>query len=82
MGDWCSTLRVDYPNSTFASMVVKALEVDAELQAVRVSRSIRAEGSRVVCLFGSDEARLLRASVCTFCDLMAVATRTLEEFGA
>ena len=59
-----------------------ALEVDAELQAVRVSRSIRAEGSRVVCLFGSDEARLLRASVCTFCDLMAVATRTLEEFGA
>lgn len=30
--------------------------------------------------FEAADARLLRASVCTFCDLLGLATRTLEEF--
>eukprot|EP00884_Botryococcus_braunii_P021857 jgi/Botrbrau1/8355/Bobra.0046s0016.1 len=65
-----------------AHMVCQALSVDPELRPQEVRRRLTVHGSRLDMYFEAVDARLLRASVCTFCDLMGLATRTLEAFGA
>lgn len=39
------------------------------------------EGSSLVLNFAAVDMRTLRAAVCTFCDLLGLASRTLEAFG-
>lgn len=39
------------------------------------------EGSTLVMNFAAVDMRTLRAAVGTFCDLLGLATRTLEAFG-
>lgn len=46
-----------------------------------MTRELSVEGSALVLRFAAVDMRTLRAAVCTFCDLLGLASRTLEAFG-
>ncbi|KAI8475900.1 MAG: transcription factor Pcc1-domain-containing protein [Monoraphidium minutum] len=73
---------VDLRDASHASAVLQALQVDPELNPGQVSRDLRVEGSTLHISFAATELRLLRAAVSTFYDLLALATRAAEQFGA
>eukprot|EP00887_Chlorella_sp_A99_P001238 scaffold14.g1238.t1 len=75
------TGRVAYATQCEAEMVRNALAVDPELRPEAVTRELGVEGSTLVMRFAAVDVRTLRAAVGTFCDLLALATRTLERFG-
>ncbi|KAI7842507.1 hypothetical protein COHA_003861 [Chlorella ohadii] len=75
------TGRVQYASPEEATMVCNALAVDPELRPEAVSRELRVDGSALVMDFAAVDMRTLRAAVGTFCDLLGLATRTLEAFG-
>ena len=52
-----------------------------QLRPEAVTRELSVEGSTMVMKFAAVDVRTLRAAVGTFCDLLALATRTLERFG-
>lgn len=62
-------------------MVCNALAVDPELRPEAVTRVLAVDGSALVLNFAAVDMRTLRAAVCTFCDLLGLASRTLEAFG-
>eukprot|EP00891_Asterochloris_glomerata_P006529 jgi/Astpho2/6529/Aster-x0733 len=62
-------------------MVCKTLAVDAELRPEQVERKLTTDGKDFVMHFQAVDARTLRAAVGTFCDLLALATRSIEMFG-
>lgn len=73
--------RVTYASETDASMVRDTLAVDPELRPLQVTRNLNVEGKDFVMKFAASDVRTLRAAVSTFCDLLALVTRTLEVFG-
>ncbi|KAL4444076.1 hypothetical protein ABPG75_011813 [Micractinium tetrahymenae] len=75
------TGRVAYATPEEAAMVRNALAVDPELRPEAVTRELAVEGSSLVLHFAAVDMRTLRAAVCTFCDLLGLASRTLEAFG-
>ncbi|KAL3159076.1 hypothetical protein ABBQ32_011074 [Trebouxia sp. C0010 RCD-2024] len=74
--------RVTYASATDASMVRDTLAVDPELRPQQVLRILTVEDKDLVMRFKATDVRTLRAAVSTFCDLLALVTRTLEMFGA
>ena len=64
-----------------AEVALGAVEVDAELSPEKVIRELSREGRTVHVRFRAVEARLLRAAVGAFFDLLGLATRAVEEFG-
>ena len=52
-----------------------------QLRPEAVTRQLRVDGSALVLDFAAVDMRTLRAAVGTFCDLLGLATRTLEAFG-
>ena len=52
-----------------------------QLRPEAVSRELSLDGSTLVLNFAAVDMRTLRAAVGTFCDLLNLATRTLEAFG-
>lgn len=52
-----------------------------QLRPEAVSRELRVDGCALVMDFAAVDMRTLRAAVGTFCDLLGLATRTLEAFG-
>ncbi|PRW50921.1 hypothetical protein C2E21_5461 [Chlorella sorokiniana] len=75
------TGRVQYASPEEAAMVCNALAVDPELRPEAVTRELRVDGCALVLDFAAVDMRTLRAAVGTFCDLLGLATRTLEAFG-
>ncbi|KAI3427098.1 hypothetical protein D9Q98_007037 [Chlorella vulgaris] len=76
------TGRVTYAAEAEARMVMRALEIDPELRPEAVRRQLSVDGTVLVLEFAAVDMRTLRAAVGTFCDLLGLATRTLEAFGA
>lgn len=74
------TSTVTFEDAHHASMVHTAMSVDAELRPDDVTRKLSLDGNQMTLAFASNDARMLRAAVGTFCDLMALALRTLEAF--
>ncbi|KAL3151831.1 hypothetical protein ABBQ38_012796 [Trebouxia sp. C0009 RCD-2024] len=74
--------RVTYASATDASMVRDTLAVDPELRPQQVVRVLTVEDRDLVMRFDATDVRTLRAAVSTFCDLLALVTRTLEMFGS
>jgi len=72
--------RVQYGSTADATMVQQALSVDPELRPALVTRKLSVDGCALVMEFAALDVRTLRAAVCTFCDLLGLATRTLEAF--
>lgn len=52
-----------------------------QLRPEAVTRELSVEGSALVLRFAAVDVRTLRAAVGTFCDLLGLASRTLEAFG-
>ncbi len=52
-----------------------------QLRPEAVTRVLSVDGSTMIMQFAAVDVRTLRAAVGTFCDLLALATRTLEAFG-
>lgn len=73
--------RATYASHADACMVRDTLAVDPELRPEQVTRALTVEGSDFVMKFNAADVRTLRAAVSTFCDLLALVTRTLEMFG-
>ena len=74
------TARVPYTTTEHATIIKNALSVDPELRLEFVNREITVEGTTVILNFEAVDARTLRAAVGTFCDLLRLATETLEAF--
>mmetsp|Transcript_22684 Transcript_22684/g.37926 ORF Transcript_22684/g.37926 Transcript_22684/m.37926 type:complete len:82 (+) Transcript_22684:193-438(+) len=72
---------IEYETEEAARMVMNTLAVDQELNQGKVSRVLRVENNKLHISFEAVEAKLLRAAVSAFYDLLGLATRTLEEFG-
>lgn len=73
--------RVTYSGAQEAKMVRDTLAVDPELRPEQVTRVLSTEGNDLVMKFNASDVRSLRAAVSTFCDLLALVSRTLETFG-
>lgn len=61
-------------------MVLTSITVDAELRLDSVSREVSLSGDEIVIKFEATEARLLRAAVGTFLELLSLSAATLERF--
>jgi EKC/KEOPS complex subunit PCC1/LAGE3 len=72
--------RIPYATVEHATMIRNALAVDPELRPEFVAREITVEDTTLVLNFAAFDARTLRAAVGTFCDLLRLATETLEAF--
>ncbi|KAL0024205.1 hypothetical protein WJX77_008186 [Trebouxia sp. C0004] len=70
--------RATYASHADACMVRDTLAVDPELRPEQVTRGLSVEGNDFVMKFNAADVRTLRAAVSTFCDLLALVTRTLE----
>ncbi|RMX70296.1 hypothetical protein KXD40_001759 [Peronospora effusa] len=63
-----------------AQFVLQTLEVDDELQPMKIHRKFVVEGTELHVHFEATEIRLLRAAVSSFYDMSLLTARTLLEF--
>ncbi|KAL4574748.1 hypothetical protein LXL04_021584 [Taraxacum kok-saghyz] len=75
-------LEVDYKSDEIARIVYSALAVDKELQPDKVRRQMSVSDGKLIVHFEATEARFLRASYSAFVDVLTLATKTIEQFGA
>ena len=61
-----------------AALAARSLSVEAELHPERVTKTVAAEGSRLVARFSASDARSLRLAVGAYMDMAAVVLRVLE----
>ncbi|KAK3286690.1 hypothetical protein CYMTET_5759 [Cymbomonas tetramitiformis] len=78
--DFEYSMQAEYASHAHAQMIMTTLDVDAELNQGKVSRTLHVQDSTLHARFAATEARLLRAAVSSFLDLMTLATKTLEQF--
>ena len=64
-----------------AAIAAQALGVDDELQPSKASKALSVEGDALVARLSASEARLLRAVLSSYYDMLGVVVRTLREFG-
>uniref|UniRef100_A0A6U1EEW5 Transcription factor Pcc1 n=1 Tax=Tetraselmis chuii TaxID=63592 RepID=A0A6U1EEW5_9CHLO len=74
--------EVTLSSHDWATMVRDALCVDPELRPTEVTRDIIVKGNTLYLTFSASEPRLLRSAVGPFTDLLGLAVRALESFGA
>ena len=74
-------LVVVMENSEHAELALKALSVDVELSPERSTKILTTEGGHLIANFSAVDARSLRVSMSSYCDMLSVVLRTLREFG-
>ena len=76
------TVRIPCADSRTAEWVKATLDVDKEISPDKVVRTLAVgpQGNMLIVSIQATEARLLRASVASLFDMMAVALRVLCEF--
>ena len=77
-----SSARITLASPADAATAAAALAVDPELRPALVTRSVTAEGDALVLRVAAADARTLRASACTLCDVAGVAARAVEAWPA
>mmetsp|Transcript_70253 Transcript_70253/g.222797 ORF Transcript_70253/g.222797 Transcript_70253/m.222797 type:complete len:92 (+) Transcript_70253:374-649(+) len=80
--DFTFHVEVPFATAADATVVMNTLRVDPELQPNKVSKELSVDGSILKIEFAATEVRLLRASVSANMDLLALATRAVEQFGS
>ncbi|KAI9209884.1 CTAG/Pcc1 family [Polychytrium aggregatum] len=73
-------ISVPFPNAALAQIALKTLSVDRELKSDQLQREMRVEGHYLYIDFKASTARLLRASVSGFFDMLILVCRTMDEF--
>jgi len=80
--DWHSvTLTIPFASDQHALIAKKTIEVDSELQAHAVKRTIEVEGNMLVATFDTLTIRLARLASNAFLENVDLVVRTLEQFG-
>jgi EKC/KEOPS complex subunit PCC1/LAGE3 len=74
-------LRIPFASPEHATIARDAIEVDAELQAQAVKRTLRVEDSVLIATFHTLTVRLARLTVNGFLENVDLVIRTLGEFG-
>ena len=77
-----SSARITLASPADAATAAAALSVDPELRPALVTRSVTADGDALVLRVAAADARTLRASACTLCDVAGVAARAVEAWPA
>ncbi|XP_078176511.1 transcription factor [Carex rostrata] len=79
--DFSCDFEINFGSSENASIVYSVLAVDKELQPDKVRREMSVSDGKIFVHFEAVEARFLRASFSSLCDLMVLATQFIEEYG-
>ncbi|ORE02059.1 transcription factor Pcc1 [Rhizopus microsporus var. microsporus] len=74
------TLEIPLPNERLATIAARVIEVDKELKADQVKRTISAEGNILKVRFDCYTTKMLRVSVNSFLEYLTMVTRTMEAF--
>ena len=74
------TLRINLPNERHAMIIKDCMEVDEELQPLKVSKQFTIAGSTLILEIAATEVRMLRVALSSFFDMVTVSVKTLLEF--
>eukprot|EP00062_Callorhinchus_milii_P028041 gi/632992097/ref/XP_007884921.1/ PREDICTED: EKC/KEOPS complex subunit LAGE3 [Callorhinchus milii] len=75
------TLNVPFPSALEAQIAHGSLMPDAEPRKGGISKELRVTGNCLNVHWEADEARILRVSISTFLDLLALVLETMDRFG-
>lgn len=76
-----SILKIPMPDQESCIIAKRVLDVDDELQPMKLQRSISCEEDKfLIVTFYATELRALRVSMSGFHDMFLVVIRTLQEF--
>ena len=76
------TLRIHLQNERHAMIIKDCMEVDEELQPLKVSKQFTITGSILTLDIAATEVRMLRVALSSFFDMVTVSVKTLLEFDA
>ena len=76
------TLRILLQNERQAMIIKDCMEVDEELQPLKVSKQFTITGHTLTLEIAATEIRLLRVALSSFFDMVTVSVKTLLEFDA
>jgi len=74
------TLRIQLQNARHATIIKDCMEVDEELQPLKVSKQFTITGSILTLQIAATEIRMLRVALSSFFDMVTVSVKTLLEF--
>ncbi|XP_060678458.1 L antigen family member 3-like [Hemiscyllium ocellatum] len=74
-------LRVPFPSAPEARIALGSLQPDREPRKGGIERRLSVQGRELRVQWEADEARILRVSVSSFLDHLALVLMTMERFG-
>ncbi|TDH02467.1 hypothetical protein EPR50_G00173070 [Perca flavescens] len=75
------SLEVPFPSVREATVALRSLAPDGEPRRGGISKQLAVTGSTLSVRWSADEARILRVSVSSFLDHLALVAETMEMFG-
>ncbi|XP_063067281.1 L antigen family member 3-like [Engraulis encrasicolus] len=75
------TLDVPFPSECEAAIALNSLSPDPEPRKGGITKELKAVGNVLSVQWTADEARILRVSVGSFLDHLALVLETMEAFG-
>mmetsp|Transcript_22175 Transcript_22175/g.30545 ORF Transcript_22175/g.30545 Transcript_22175/m.30545 type:complete len:86 (-) Transcript_22175:153-410(-) len=75
-----SLIKITFPCKIHAEMTKESLEVDEELQPLRLSKTFTVEDNVLIVHFRASDVKMLRVGMSSFFDMALVASKTLLEF--
>lgn len=76
-----SSLDVPFPSSREAAIALRSLSPDREPRKGGISKQLSVSGRTLSVRWSADEARILRVSVNSFLDHLALVVETMDKFG-
>ncbi|XP_066498485.1 L antigen family member 3-like [Hoplias malabaricus] len=75
------TLEIPFPSEREASIAARSLSPDPEPRKGGISKALSVSDGGLSVKWTADEARILRVSVNSFLDHLALVLETMDEFG-
>ncbi|XP_076614078.1 L antigen family member 3-like [Chaetodon auriga] len=75
------SLDVPFPSSREAAIALRSLSPDREPRKGGISKQLSVSGRTLSVRWSADEARILRVSVNSFLDHLALVVETMDMFG-
>ncbi|KAM3599381.1 uncharacterized protein V6R79_004714 [Siganus canaliculatus] len=75
------SLDVPFPSSRDATIALRSLSPDREPRRGGISKQLEVTGTTLSVKWSADEARILRVSVNSFLDHLALVLETMDMFG-
>jgi tRNA threonylcarbamoyladenosine modification (KEOPS) complex Pcc1 subunit len=74
------TLRIKLQNERHAMIIKDCMEVDEELQPLKVSKQFTITDNTLTLEIAATELRMLRVALSSFFDMVTVSVKTILEF--